>query len=242
MKQIKIVSTSDIHGELDFKIPIGDILTISGDICPVRGSHSPTAQMFWLNDYFLPWCDSLIKDGTFKYIVFIAGNHDFVFRKVVNFPGSNFHFVLPPNVHYLQDSMVELEGVKIYGTPWTPTFGNWAYMKDDTDLDEIHAKIPEGIDILLSHGPAKYWGDIILKGPYADEKGNLGSESLRKHVVRVKPQYFIYGHIHEASHIPTKHNMDLEEPSKYTTSVCVSLLNDHYCFEYSPYVFTINKE
>ena len=241
MKQVRIVAFSDIHGELDFKLPSGDIAVIAGDICPCRGSHSPTAQMFWLNDHFLPWCDRLIQDGMYSNIVFIAGNHDFVFKKVVNFPGSNFHFVLPPNVHYLQDSMIELMGVKIYGTPWTPTFGRWAYMRDDADLDEIYAKIPEGLDILLSHGPAKTWGDIILKGPYSDERGNLGSESLRKHVVRAKPRHFLYGHLHEASHTVASHNIDFDDMLKCTTSVCVSLLNDHYEMEYAPYTFSIFK-
>ena len=244
MKPIKIVSTSDIHGELNFKLPIGDILTISGDICPCRGSHSPTAQMFWLNDYFLPWCNTLILDGTFKHIVFIAGNHDFVFRKVVYFPGSNFHLVLPPNVHYLQDSVVELDGVTIYGTPWTPTFGNWAYMCDENLLRDHYAKIPEGLDILLSHGPAKGWNDIILQSFEDGSRctDNLGSDALRNAVRRACPKWTLVGHIHSGSHVVSRILTDYEDLSKDINVVNVSLLDEHYEKAYPPFEFIINKE
>ena len=99
---MKIVSTADLHGELEFKLPSGDILTISGDICPVRGSHSPTTQMYWLKNHFLPWCDKLIKDSIFKHVVFISGNHDFVFKKVTTITSGDFYMNLPNNKrHYL---------------------------------------------------------------------------------------------------------------------------------------------
>ena len=244
MRQIRIVSTSDIHGELNFKLPIGDILTISGDICPVRGSHSPTAQMFWLNDHFLPWCDGLIKDGMYSNIAFIAGNHDFVFKKVVNFPGSNFHFVLPPNVHYLQDSMIELMGVKIYGTPWTPTFGRWAYMRDECALPGYFDNIPEGLDILLSHGPAKGWNDVILQN-YKDgscNTDNLGSNALRDAIRRARPKWTLVGHIHSGLHSVSRVHTDYDDPTKDINIVNVSLLDESYNVAYPPFEFTIIKE
>ena len=31
------------------------------------------------------------------------------------------------NCIYLQDSLVEIYGLKIYGTPWQPEFCNWAF-------------------------------------------------------------------------------------------------------------------
>ena len=241
---MKIVSTADLHGELEFKLPSGDILTISGDICPVRGSHSPTTQMYWLKNHFLPWCDKLIKDSIFKHVVFISGNHDFVFKKVTTITSGDFYMNLPNNVHYLFDAGVEIEGIKIYGTPWTPTFGNWAYMCSEDILDQIYSKIPEGLDILLSHGPAYGWNDTILKGPYKpDVIEHIGSKSLRKHIIRSKVKHFLYGHIHECSHIPLiiPHiNKNIERVSE-TTSTCVSLLNDYYEIEYPPFEFSLVK-
>ena len=246
MKEVKIVATSDIHGELEFKIPSGDILTISGDICPVNGSHNPTNQMYWLKNHFLPWTDQLIKNNVVKHVVFIAGNHDFVFKKVTTNTTGDFYMSLPDNVHFLNDSGVELEGVKIYGTPWTPTFGNWAFMTCEEALDNIYSKIPEGLDILLSHGPAYGWNDVILKGPYKSysrEDEHIGSKSLRKHILRAKPKHFCYGHIHECSHTPLiiPHiNENIERVSE-TTSNCVSLLNDDYEIEYPTYQFNLVK-
>lgn len=242
-KSIKIVSTSDIHGELDFNIPSGDILTISGDICPCRGSCNPTVQMFWINNKFLPWCSKLINDEIVNHIIWVCGNHDFCGRKFVNSPGSNFHLALPSNVHYLEDSMVEIEGVKIYGTPWTPTFGNWSYMAAEPVLDNIYAKIPEGLDILLSHGPAKGWNDVILQS-YPDGSrctDNLGSDALRRHVLRTKCAWLLHGHIHSGNHNITKVLTDCEDLTKHINVVNVSLLDEQYEIAYTPHTFSIIK-
>lgn len=235
-KLVKIVAVSDLHGILDFDIPSGDILTISGDICPVRGSHSPTAQMFWLNDYFLPWCDKLIKDGIFKRVVFIAGNHDFVFRKIVyHYPESNFNFVLPKNVHYLQDTEITILGVRIYGTPWTPTFCNWAFMHNEDVLDNnIYSRIPTGLDILLSHGPMYGSNDTIMQ---YGENEHLGSKSLRKHILRACPRWVFVGHIHSGDHAITK--IDSSE-GIHTNIANVSILDENYNIGYIPTAVMIN--
>ena len=248
MKEIKIVATSDIHGELDFKIPSGDILTISGDICPVRGSHSPTTQMYWLKNHFLPWTDLLIKNDVVKHIVFIAGNHDFVFKRVTTTTSGDFHMDLPEHVHFLNDSGIELEGVKIYGTPWTPTFGNWAYMTCEEALDNIYSKIPEGLDILLSHGPAYGWNDMIEQYPercWEDDK-HIGSKSLRKHIMRAKPLWTFCGHIHSGSH-NVRNIKEFKEDLTYDYDhafnvVNVSLLDEDYVKAYTPYQCSISKE
>lgn len=232
---VKVVAVSDLHGILDFMLPSGDILTISGDICPVSGSHSPTAQMFWLNNYFLPWCDKLIKDEIFKHVVFIAGNHDFVFKKIVyHYPESNFNFILPKNVHYLCDSEVTVKGIRIYGTPWAPTFGRWAYMHDEDILDNIYDKIPPGLDILLSHGPMFGANDTIME---RGEKEHLGSKSLRKHILRSCPRWVFVGHIHSGSHNICK-NIQMEQSPIHIVNV--SILDENYNVGYKATEVMIN--
>ena len=231
-KEVKIAATSDLHGELNFKVPVVDILTISGDICPVKGSHNPIAQMHWLNEYFLPWCDNLVKSNNVKHVVFIAGNHDFVFKKVVKHqPESIFNFILPANVYYLCDSGVMLEGIKIYGTPWTPTFGNWAYMHGEQILDGIFDKIPNGLDILLTHGPAHGYNDTILQ--YASRSAeHLGSTMLAKHIARALPKWVFCGHIHSGNHNVEKMPISLMDNVKL---VNVSLLDEDYNIAYKPF-------
>lgn len=247
MKEVKIVATSDIHGELDFKIPCGDILTISGDICPVRGSHHPTTQEHWIKNHFIPWCKELIDLEIVKYVVFINGNHDFYFEKLMkDNKETEFRLSLPKNVYYLRDSAVEVEGVKIYGTPFTTIFGRWANMEPESVLDEIYSKIPEGLDILLSHGPAYGWNDTIMQYPDRTSPPNdhIGSKSLRKHILRAKPLWTFCGHIHSGSHDVTKLPVMLDdlEIRKKMNVVNVSLLDEDYQKAYTPFQCSIYKE
>ena len=228
MNAVHIVSISDTHGELLANLPGGDILTISGDICPVRGSHSPTNQMFWLKNHFLPWTKSLIETKLFKHVVFVAGNHDFVFKKASVSTEGDFKLDLPDHVYYLQDSLVELEGLKIYGVPWTPTFGNWCFMHGEVVLDSLFSQIPEKIDILLSHGPAFGWNDTIMQ---YNEKEHLGSTSLRSHIIRTVPRWVYVGHIHSGDHKPTKIPSRFDENLDgfdVTNIVNVSILDEDY--------------
>ena len=244
MKNYKIVSISDNHGLLDFKLPSGFILTISGDITPTNINHV-VGQEFWIQNHFHPWCEKLIKDGIFEHIVYIAGNHDRYFSKLMKDNKTDeFRKTLPKNVHYLLNNMVEIDGIKIYGTPFTPTFGSWYFMHSEDILDNIFAKIPEGLDILLSHGPAYGWNDKIEQYPercWEDDK-HIGSKSLRKHILRAKPKMVCTGHIHSASHnintLPIV-NENLERVEIKTVNV--SLLDEDYLIAYKPLEFNIVK-
>ena len=239
MKSVKVISISDTHGELLQNLPSGDILTISGDICPVRGSHNPTNQMFWLKNHFLPWTDKLVKDGTFHHVVFVAGNHDFVFKKASTSTVGDFYLDLPTNVHYLQDSMVEVEGLKIYGTPWTPTFGNWAWMNSEVVLASIFEKVPMGLDILLSHGPAFGWCDCIEQ---FNETEHIGSKALKDCIIRTMPKWVYVGHIHSGSHIPVSIPSTFDDGIdgfKRTNIVNVAVLDENYEVVYKPFISVI---
>lgn len=241
MREIKVVAISDLHGVLPQDLPSGDILTISGDICPVRGSHNSTNQAHWINNHFHTWCDVLIKMGAFKHIVYILGNHDFFIKPNKNLLTEN-GFVLPKNVYCLQDSMIELEGVKIYGTPWITKFGNWNWMTTEEELKNIFAKIPEGLDILLSHGPAYCLNDTIMQYPERTEgqDPHIGSKALRERIQRVCPRIVLCGHIHSGSH-RVERIFTLPDFTEITESVNVSIMDEDYNVVYKPYVFTINK-
>ena len=243
MKEIKIVAISDLHGFLPENIPTGDILTISGDICPVRETHNPTHQMHWLNNHFFPWCYELINSKIVSYIIFTPGNHDFVFIPVNKKAGGIFNMQLPVGVHYLCDTFIEIEGVKIYGTPWVPTFGNWAFMQSEDVLNNYFASIPNDLDILLSHGPAHGLNDTIMQRPEWSfgSDPHVGSKSLREHIKRSMPKKLLVGHIHSGSHAPEKFYPD-PMSEKFVESVNVSLVDETYTATYVPYQFTVIKE
>ena len=238
----KIVSISDNHGILDFKLPPGKILTISGDITPTTENHL-IGQEYWIKNHFLPWCDKLIKDNIFEYVVFTPGNHDRIFERMMKSnKETEFRLSLPNNVYYLRDNMVEIEGIKIYGTPWTPTFGNWYFMEPEAILHNKFMGIPEGLDILLSHGPAFGWNDTIMQ---YQETDHLGSTALREHIIRANPKMTCTGHIHSGDHkpskIPSKFNDD-NDGFDMINIVNVSLLDENYEVAYRPFEFTIEPK
>lgn len=242
MQNIKIISISDIHGILPSDLPNGDILTISGDICPVNMAHDPSIQLVWINNYFYNWCKKLISEEIFKHIVFIAGNHDFIFFKeyLDSYSNKLDSVKLYDNVHYLLDSSIELLGVKIYGSPWSTLFGNWAFMKSEEILDNLFSKIPNNIDILLVHSPVKGYNDVILQYPEWNKFKNdkhLGSFALRKHVLISKPKFVCCGHIHSGDHNPSK---ILDENMEMVTILNnVSILDENYEYNYNPYQINI---
>ena len=133
---------------------------------------------------FLEW----FNDLPVKYKIFVAGNHDTsIFHKIIN--PRNFK-----NIIYLEDELIEIDGIKIYGSPYSPTFGKWVFMKDRGKIDLVWKNIPENIDILITHSPPK--GILDLSINRDSELEFCGCKSLLNHVKRVKPKFHIFGHIH----------------------------------------------
>lgn len=178
---MKFVCISDLHGlqkEIDYEIPYGDVLLIAGDITG-RG-RIEEVELF--NDW--------LKKLPHPYKICIAGNHDWCFEKekVKSIKALT-------EAVYLEDSFVEINEIKIYGSPWTPKFYNWAFMKKDYNLSKIWRKIPDDTDILLTHGPASncFCLDFTGGGDYA------GSKTLYEKKLKLKKlKAHIFGHIHEA--------------------------------------------
>lgn len=180
---MKIVATSDLHGSFP-EIPECDLLIVAGDICDVFQSHEVAVQRRFLRYEFTIWLETVPA----KEIVWIAGNHDFV----AEIPG--FHRNVTDHIpgHYLLDSSVEIEGFKVYGTPWVPVLKNWAFYGDEATLNEKFNQIPIDTDILVSHGPPLGLLDTALGNRSA------GSAELMRRLLRIQPQLHVFGHIHEA--------------------------------------------
>src|SRR3989442_2727769 len=96
------------------------------------------------------------------------------------------------NVSVLEDEGVTIAGVKFWGSPWQPTFFDWAYnLPRGAPLAEKWAKIPEGTHVLVTHGPPEGFGDRSSTG------GRQGCADLRARVFVVRPLLNLFGHIHE---------------------------------------------
>jgi Icc-related predicted phosphoesterase len=185
---MRLVAISDIHGMLPDPndCPDCDVLVIAGDICP---DGDETAQYIWLDIEFRAWLEALNTTT-----VGIAGNHDFVFEdeKLI------LDLKLPWT--YLQDSVTEHDGMKFYGIPWVPLLRGWAFYKNDTDLEASFAKIPLDTDVIISHGPIWGIGDRTIGGVFA------GSMAALSAYIRVRPEAFICGHIHEGRGVYAGYN------------------------------------
>lgn len=208
----RVIATSDFHGRLP-EIEETDLLLIAGDICP---SKQPPEQSIWLDTTFRSWLDKVPA----KEIVLIAGNHDHIFEKAPELVPKNLKF------HYLQDSSITLFGITIYGTPWQLPFWG-SFNLSDGRLTEIYKKIPEHVDIIISHGPPFGICDTIINGKSVI---HTGSTALKKRVLEVKPKFCIFGHIHNA------YGSKIEEEITFAN---VSLVNDDLEIVNKPLSFTL---
>ena len=85
---------------------------------------------------------------------------------------------LPDNLHFLQDRVCEINGVKFFGLAYNHP-------------EEL---IPSNVDVLVTHEPPI----MIL-----DKSSGIhwGNAPLRNRVLEVKPRYHLFGHAHEANGI-----------------------------------------
>jgi len=192
------------------KLPTGDVLIHTGDIT-YRGKKSEVED-------FLQWLQQL----PFSHKIFIAGNHDFYFERA---PQAEIQSIIPPGIIYLNDSGVSIGGVSIWGSPVTPKFFNWAFNRTRGEAIRRHWKrIPEGTQLLVTHGPP--FGIL-------DQIGNdehVGCKDLLHAVQSIRPQVHLFGHIHE-SYGTTK--------SFGLRFINASLVNENYDLVNKPILFVL---
>ena len=173
MRVVAISDTHSFHGGLE--LPDGDVLVHAGDHSG-RGTRRETED-------FVAW----LGDQPHRDKVFIAGNHD---RFCEDEPTTVRRMAEKAGVVYLQDDLIELYGRRIYGSPWTPEFMNWSFMKDREDLYGVWEKIPHNLDLLITHGPPYGHGDLALGGRV------VGCLQLLTEVLVKNPRFHVFGHIH----------------------------------------------
>ncbi len=197
---MKIIAISDTHGQhAALKLPPGDMLIHAGDVSGRGRPHEI--------ENFIEW----FAAQDFEHKIFIAGNHDFFFER---FPQKDIQSLLRPEVTYLNDSGITIEGIKIWGSPVQPWFYDWAFNRQrGADIDKHWQLIPEDTDILITHGPPQGILDKTASGEA------VGCEMLIQHIERIKPKFSIFGHIHEAYG---------REEKAGTTFVNASVLNLQY--------------
>jgi Icc-related predicted phosphoesterase len=186
---MRIVCVSDTHGIAPLPaIPPCDLLLHAGDVEALHlHPHDGASQRRYLEQVFAPWLEA----APARHKVGIVGNHDFL--------GESEPDVLRALPwHYLCDESVEIEGLTIHGSPWTPPFYDWAFMLPEQDLAEKWALVPARCDVLLTHGPPYGLGDRVSSRHAMGRDPHQGSQSLRAAVEALPAlRLHAFGHIHE---------------------------------------------
>lgn len=174
---MRIVAVADTHTfESDLgTLPDGDVFVHAGDLCRGGRLDELAVVTAWL------------KTLPHRHKIVVAGNHDWCFVR----QPEEARQLLEDGIVYLQDSEVVLDGVRFWGSPWQPEFNRWAFnLPRGEALAAKWAMIPEGIDVLITHGPPFGIGD-------ACEPVRQGCRDLLVAVRRLRPVLHLFGHIHQ---------------------------------------------
>lgn len=197
MRIAGISDTHTWHYIITNDIPEARVLVFAGDC-------TSTGDLWDLNEFCM-W----MAQFEHEYKIFVAGNHDRCFtderRKYA------LNILKRWNIIYLEDDFITVEGFKIYGSPWKPTWKGRAMgftlMRRSLELAEKWALIPNDIDVLITHTPPY---DIL---DYGYGRVGNGCEILGRKILGF-PQLkaHIFGHIHEGYGIIDK--------KFYNVSIC----------------------
>lgn len=232
--KIRFVCISDTHGKIEgskLHMPPGDVLLHAGDF--TQKGHMNEIQKF----------NSYLGALPYKVKVVIAGNHDLTFDDSITEASLRTFGVQKSTVEsylserglksvkqmltsaiYLEDSLVTVCGIKIYGAPWQPVFCDWGFnLKRGEDILKKWQTIPADLDILMTHGPPVGHGDLT------GGNNNVGCVELLNTVQkRVKPKFHVFGHIHEGYGVTS---------DGYTTFINASTCTRRYLPTNAPIVF-----
>jgi Icc-related predicted phosphoesterase len=181
---LQIDAISDTHNKhKHFTLRGGDILIHAGDATS-RGRPEEIQR-------FLDW----FGDQDYAHRIFVPGNHDWGFEK---------DWLLykqmceDRGIHVLYDSGVEIEGIKVWGSPVQPWFWDWAFNRHrGQDIKRHWDEIPNDTEILVTHGPPHGILDYIPTPGGGFQ--HVGCEELTRKIAETQIKLHVFGHIHYAA-------------------------------------------
>lgn len=179
MLAVRLVCVSDTHGMHDrLAVPECDLLVHAGDFSRRGRREELVAILGWM------------AAQPARARVLVAGNHD---RFCENASAEAHAMAAGRGIRYLEDEGVEIEGLAIWGTPVTPAFRSTAFNRSRGAALRAHwERIPEKVDLLITHGPPRGLGDRVFFGAH------VGCDDLLARVRTLAPRVHLFGHIHEA--------------------------------------------
>ena len=192
MRKLRIQHISDTHTchELLRIDKTCDMIIHSGDCSNHRDPHKNEIEVRKFIDWYSK-VDTLHK-------IFVPGNHETSIEAGL-ITREDFE---TRGIVFLQHEHITIEGRKIFGSPYQPSFGKgWAYNVERKDLDQKWEDITDDTDILVVHGPPKTILDLVVDKHTGDLE-HCGCAALKRHVLfRIKPKLCLFGHIHNNGNI-----------------------------------------
>lgn len=117
-------------------------------------------------------------------VLYVHGNHD-----------AKYEFRPPEGCDCIEDDLVSVNGVRILGLGGSPVYTGGAHQYTERQMARRIRKLwwklrrAGGVDIVVTHAPAKGCGD-------ADDYAHRGFECLLKLMDRWQPKYLVHGHVH----------------------------------------------
>lgn len=167
-----ISDTHNLHEKV--QLPKGDVLVHCGDALLVGDFKEYAIFSNWFNSV-----------QGYELKIFVPGNHDLYVEENQSLARS-----MMPNVKTLIDESLWINGLAIYGAPWTHNLKYWAFY-GGPDIREKWNKIPSDTDILITHSPAYGVLDKLYNGEH------IGCMNLMRRLADLKIRYHFHGHIHE---------------------------------------------
>jgi Icc-related predicted phosphoesterase len=169
-------------------MPPGDILIHSGDITKI-------GELDTIKDF----CD-WVKDLHYPHAICVYGNHELGHDKPGPKKQKGIELLQEAGIIYLEDSGIEIDGLKVWGSPYTPFYKDWAFNRNSIEIKRHWDAIPDDTNILITHGPPYSILDDLERfdfhrGSYIE---NVGCKSLLARIKELKQlKLHCYGHIHE---------------------------------------------
>ncbi|KAJ5661550.1 uncharacterized protein N7477_009166 [Penicillium maclennaniae] len=183
-RPVSIVCISDTHNT-QTDVPDGDILIHAGDLTQSGSFQELQGGLDWLRALPHP-----IK-------IVIAGNHELFLDSAWDESSGRAATERAQldwgDITYLENDEVTIScpngrQLRVYGSPYSTRHGNWAFQYP-RDQDVWAGSVPDGIDVLITHGPPLAHLDLL----------KLGCPYLLQTLWRVRPRLHVFGHVHEGS-------------------------------------------
>lgn len=141
-------------------------------------------------------------------LLYVHGNHDEAFRRE------------PEGCICIDDKIFEYQGIRIMGLGGAYRYRKGKYMYTERQMERriqrlwLRLHLRKGVDILVTHAPARYINDF-------DSLSHRGFECFGHFLDQYQPKVFVHGHIHKS------YGINIPQKTEHSGTMIINAYN--YC-------------